>query len=285
VDVPPYSRLLEAISEARKVLSSTDKLVIINDIPEPLVVIGDIHGDLATLQKILRDPDVEDSMSKGLAVFLGDYVDRGPHQVQVIYELLELLLAGSKLLLLRGNHEPPPGLEPIPHDFPIQLASAYGAERGRELYYAFRSLFDDMPYAAVVSRFALLVHGGPPTWALSEGADLIELLKPGRHSLAELLEQLLWNDPSDYVDEYAPSPRGAGFLWGWKVTEAVLSKGKLRLIIRGHEPCDQGYKLNHGGRVVTIFSRLGPPYFNSRAAYLVITSTCIDRITSCVRTI
>ncbi|MFX1301640.1 MAG: serine/threonine protein phosphatase, partial [Promethearchaeota archaeon] len=38
--------------------------------------------------------------------------------------------------------------------------------------------------------------------------------------------------------------------------------------IRGHEPADVGYKINHDGRVLTLFSRKGEPYFNSQGAFL-----------------
>jgi protein phosphatase len=39
-------------------------------------------------------------------------------------------------------------------------------------------------------------------------------------------------------------------------------------LIRGHEPCEEGFKLNHDGKVLTLFSRKGSPYFNAYGAYL-----------------
>jgi len=41
-----------------------------------------------------------------------------------------------------------------------------------------------------------------------------------------------------------------------------------RTLVRGHEPCELGYRFNHGGLILTLFSRKGPPYFNEMAAYL-----------------
>jgi protein phosphatase len=41
-----------------------------------------------------------------------------------------------------------------------------------------------------------------------------------------------------------------------------------KILIRGHEPCEEGFKINHGGKVLTLFSRKGAPYFNEHGAYL-----------------
>jgi protein phosphatase len=93
------------------------------------------------------------------------------------------------------------------------------------------------------------------------------------------LEEILWNDPIEDPDiEYTPSPRGAGYRWGEKITEIFLRKTGLKTVIRGHEAVWEGYKLNHGSRVVTIFSRKGSPYYNAYAAALLINLKDFKRI-------
>ncbi len=67
--------------------------------------IGDIHGDLAALKRVLiklPKPDADDTI-----VLLGDYVDRGPESRQVIEFIRTMLPKAfpSKLVVLRGNHE------------------------------------------------------------------------------------------------------------------------------------------------------------------------------------
>jgi len=66
--------------------------------------IGDIHGDLAALETLLgRLPvlDAEDTL-----VFLGDYVDRGPHSAKVVEKVRTLgQQIPAKVVALRGNHE------------------------------------------------------------------------------------------------------------------------------------------------------------------------------------
>jgi serine/threonine protein phosphatase 1 len=68
------------------------------------IAIGDIHGELAHLRKLMaRLPrlDAEDTL-----VFLGDYIDRGPHSKQVV-EYVRYLprMIPAKVVALRGNHE------------------------------------------------------------------------------------------------------------------------------------------------------------------------------------
>ena len=56
-------------------------------VPERLAIVGDLHGDLQTLEKILNELDLtgflEDRNSR--LVFLGDYIDRGKNSVSVVY--------------------------------------------------------------------------------------------------------------------------------------------------------------------------------------------------------
>ncbi|HHO50876.1 MAG TPA: serine/threonine protein phosphatase [Deltaproteobacteria bacterium] len=66
--------------------------------------IGDIHGEIGHLRTLLERMgpfDEDDTL-----VFLGDYVDRGPHSRQVIEFIRhELPETGVRIVALRGNHE------------------------------------------------------------------------------------------------------------------------------------------------------------------------------------
>jgi len=68
-------------------------------------VVGDIHGDLSALRKVLArmpQPDAEDTL-----VFLGDYLDRGPDSAGVVDFILNVLPqhTPARIVTLRGNHE------------------------------------------------------------------------------------------------------------------------------------------------------------------------------------
>jgi serine/threonine protein phosphatase 1 len=72
--------------------------------PGRTFAIGDIHGDLHALFKILSClPELDD---KDTLVFVGDYLDRGPQSAEVIDYLRRLPgETPAKIVPLRGNHE------------------------------------------------------------------------------------------------------------------------------------------------------------------------------------
>ena len=68
------------------------------------IAIGDVHGDLAALERLLaRLPALE---AADTLVFLGDYVDRGPDPAGVV-QRVRTIRSGTPatVVLLRGNHE------------------------------------------------------------------------------------------------------------------------------------------------------------------------------------
>jgi len=277
LSVPGYRDFMDLLDSASALLEEELKMTFrrggvlqLDPSYEYLAIVGDLHGDHVSLGYILdhiirKDPSLENT----LLVTLGDYIDRGrpDGQIAVLSALMRLKLARpDNVFMLRGNHEPPSGLEPIPHDYPMALASIYGARLGSEAYDASRSFFDLLPYVAIIKGYMLAVHGGPPTSSID--LDTEEYLSTEWPPPLEILEEVLWNDPSEHVEFREPSPRGAGWLWGAKVTEAALTRLGVRYIVRGHEPTPNGYKTNHNDKVITLFSRLGAPYFNLRASFI-----------------
>jgi serine/threonine protein phosphatase 1 len=67
-------------------------------------VIGDIHGDLDALRVVIgKLPLVS---KEDTVVFLGDYMDRGPHSLEVVRIAMGLDKdVGCNVVCLRGNHE------------------------------------------------------------------------------------------------------------------------------------------------------------------------------------
>ena len=51
---------------------------------------------------------------------------------------------------------------------------------------------------------------------------------------------LVWSDPDDRVEAWAVSPRGAGWLFGSKVTNDFMQRNNLKLICRAHQLVHEG---------------------------------------------
>jgi len=233
-----------------------------------VIVIGDIHGDLETLAQILETSEFlkkAGTDESPLLLFLGDYGDRGVLSTETYYLVLKLKSRfPENVVLMRGNHEGPDDLQASPHDLPAYLHNRFG-EGWAEAYLRLKELFGYLYTCVLVDDRYIMLHGGVPSHAKSID-DLA--YAHSRHPQESHLEEILWSDPEEGLKGTRPSPRGAGKLFGQDVTEKFLNMLKVKVLIRGHEPADSGFKVDHGGRILTLFSRKGEPYFNAEGAFL-----------------
>jgi diadenosine tetraphosphatase ApaH/serine/threonine PP2A family protein phosphatase len=238
-----------------------------------IVVVGDIHGDTESLIHILYD--IED-LNADKIVFLGDYGDRGSESAEVYYLLLKLKVSEwkekeKKIIMLRGNHEGPPDLPVMPHDLPLLFCAKYGAD-GKAVYAEIKELWEYLPYAVLVEGRYLMLHGGLPVNVASV-KDIA--FAHESHPSSSNFEEILWSDPVEGKGNFY-SMRGAGRMFGEDITQRVLRAVRVKALIRSHEPCE-GVQVNQGGKVLTLFSRKGSPYFNRRAAYLILDENALRK--------
>jgi protein phosphatase len=274
-----YDGFIETVENAANLLCKeqgtvgnmniTGRLIQLKPKGEALIV-GDLHGDLESLIDIMRASDFLKKMSRerdAVLIFLGDYGDRGEYSKEVYYTVLKLkVLFPQQVILMRGNHEGPEDLLASPHDLPVEFQMKFD-EKWQTAYAKLRELFDCLYNAVVVEERYLMIHGGLPHQARSiEDLAFAHRLHPKE----SFLEEMLWSDPDEVVDETQASPRGAGRLFGEKITSEVLARFGVRTMIRGHEPCAEGFKINHSGKILTLFSRKDSPYFNAHGADLDI---------------
>lgn len=238
---------------------------------ESLAVVSDLHGDSKSLYRILSEIDYERFLSNPMnkLVFLGDYVDRGNDSVGVMYSVCHLKgeYSGS-VVLMRGNHEAPAEFPFASHDLPYKIEERF-ASRGREVYHKLLSMFRLLALSAVIKQKLLLVHGGLPT----EDANLKSIATAQEdHVKSRILEELLWNDPRQIDSEsgWEMSRRGLGRHFGSSISRKWLQESNTKAIVRGHEPC-QGFRLDHGDIVMTLFSCM-EAYPKFKAAYLMLDS-------------
>jgi diadenosine tetraphosphatase ApaH/serine/threonine PP2A family protein phosphatase len=274
VNIDEFQRLVNAVVESQTKehgyvgsLQITGRLV--NLMPKgEAVIVGDIHGDLEGLFYILKATDFIERVKEGercLLVFLGDYGDRGMQSPEVYYVVLKLKEAfPENVVLMRGNHEGPDDILPYPHDLPNHLYTKFG-KNSSNAYASLRKLFDSLHNAVLVKGKYVLLHGGVPTQAKT--ADDLAYAHE-KHPHKTHLEEILWSDPWEGSTGTYASPRGAGKLFGENETDRFLKMLDAKVLIRGHEPSQEGFKVNHSGKILTLFSRKGSPYFNEHGAYL-----------------
>lgn len=243
-------------------------LVEIHDL-ENLVIVSDLHGDSKSLFRILSEINYGRFLSNPMnkLIFLGDYVDRGSDSVGVMYSVCHLKSAyPDSVVLMRGNHEAPAEFPFSSHDLPHEIEEHFG-DGGKEIYQKLLLMFRLLTLATVVQQKLLLVHGGLP----AEDANLESIATAKEnHVRNRVLEELLWNDPRqvDAAPGWENSRRGIGRHFGSGVSQRWLLASNTRAIVRGHEPC-QGFRLDHGHAVMTLFScREAYPKF--KAAYLML---------------
>jgi protein phosphatase len=227
----------------------------------PAVVVGDIHGDLKALSTILQDTGVEERFGEGWRlVFMGDYADRGQDSLGVYEAVLRLKVEHPRnVVLMRGNHEALEMIPIQPHDLPEQLRALHGSRAGA-IYGSLLALHPLLPSSAIHGGRTLLIHGG-----VFRGISHRALAKPKR----EELEMMLWNDPCEEAEMTSFSPRGAGTRFGpWVTCEALKSLG-VEQVVRSHSAVPKGYRFNHDGRVLTVFSSKNV-YGLESGAYLVL---------------
>ena len=64
----------------------------------------------------------------------------------------------------------------------------------------------------------------------------------------------MWSDPED-IDTWAVSPRGAGWLFGGRVTAEFNSVNGLELVCRAHQLVQEGLKYHYADKsLVTVWS-------------------------------
>ncbi|XP_077508890.1 uncharacterized protein LOC144120416 isoform X4 [Amblyomma americanum] len=219
----------------------------------PTYILGDIHGnyrDLVCFEKALwRMGPV---LTPANFLFLGDYVDRGEHGVEVIAHLFaQKILAPDKFFLLRGNHE----VRNVQKMFTFynECVNKFGDRVGVEVWEQINACFDVMPIAAVVDTKVFCVHGGiPPPW-LGGGylSAINQIPKPlsDPENQSSLAWELMWSDPIsseaivDAQKDFLPnSKRGTAHMFSAEALEEFLSRNELSHVVRAHEVQQAGFQ-------------------------------------------
>mmetsp|Transcript_37174 Transcript_37174/g.37850 ORF Transcript_37174/g.37850 Transcript_37174/m.37850 type:complete len:305 (+) Transcript_37174:170-1084(+) len=218
----------------------------VQPIRSPVTICGDIHGQFYDLLELLKTGGEVPNTNY---IFMGDFVDRGHNSVET-FQLLLCLKARypAHMTLLRGNHES------------RQITQVYGFYEECMRKYGNANpwkycveVFDYLNLAALVDGKVLCVHGGlSPELRTIDQIQILERVQEIPHDGPYC--DLMWSDPEDITD-WAISPRGAGYLFGSKVTSEFCQINGLDLICRAHQLVMEGYKYHFPDKnLVTVWS-------------------------------
>ncbi|KAJ3207869.1 Protein phosphatase methylesterase 1 [Entophlyctis luteolus] len=218
----------------------------IQPVNAPVIVCGDIHGQFYDLMELFR---VGGEIPNFSYIFMGDFVDRGYYSLETFTLLLALKARyPDKITLLRGNHESRQITQV--YGFYDECQTKYG---NANVWKYCCSVFDFLTLAAIIDGRVLCVHGGlSPDVRTLDQIRTIQRCQEVPHDGAFC--DLMWSDPDD-IETWAVSPRGAGWLFGSKVTKEFNHVNNLSLIARAHQLVQEGYKFMFpDDNLVTVWS-------------------------------
>lgn len=217
------------------------------EIPSSNVIfIGDLHGEAQSVLSVQR---FVQKYPTHFFVFLGDYADRGPEQIETFNLVMALALSHpERVLMLRGNHESDEVAER--YGFYNAVTRTYSFD----IYKHYSRVFEVLPIAAHSKGNLFACHGGIP-----EGVTSIsEIQKCNRRDPNfpdDIIFQMVWNDPQEADFKFGPNFRSSRARhYGFSAFSKFMQDIDAHMMFRAHEVFPNGYQLFFGGRLVSVFS-------------------------------
>lgn len=226
----------------------------------PCYVLGDIHGNYKNLHRYEQSLfKMGLAMSTNQFLFLGDYVDRGEHGLEVILFLFsQKILARDRIFLIRGNHE----LRSIQKYFSFheECIKKFGETLGETVWREINKTMDYLPLAAVVDDQIFCVHGGIPRPSLYNYKNMKTTIYEELNSKIEtplndvenqcpLAWDLLWSDPKREEDIVLIDDEEFD-----KLEDDELKLEQYELVKGGHNKLDIGFGPNPRRGTACIFN-------------------------------
>ncbi|XP_003369159.1 phosphoprotein phosphatase 1 [Trichinella spiralis] len=241
--------LTDIFKNVSKILLKEESLL---ELELPLVICGDIHGNFCQLLRIFNrigwPPKVR-------YLFLGDYIDRGYRNLEVIALLFTLkILYPEAVFLLRGNHE----ASPVNRNYGFKQEVR---NRGfSTLFWLTAQItFNCLPLAAVIASKIFCAHGGISPF-LKDFDQIRNFQRPLNVPSDGLIADLLWADPSSDIENFALNEiRNTSVMYGKNAVMQFCKDFSIDLIIRAHERGNENDKnfpfaCNHNGLMKTCIS-------------------------------
>ena len=211
-----------------------------------VIFVGDLHGDLDCALAV-RDYFLK---SKGYSmVFLGDFGDRGPAQVETFNLVMALALQfPSRVVMLRGNHESE------------EVATRYGfymdisRKYSHSMFEQYLKVFAVLPLAGLSGNGVFCCHGGVPE-NVNSLSQILAIDRRFPNFPDDVAYQMVWNDPKDRDFDFRPSCRGKRMKYFGQIAfDRFAADLGIELMLRGHEVFEEGFKSFFGERLFSVFT-------------------------------
>ncbi|MHA2040997.1 MAG: metallophosphoesterase [Candidatus Thorarchaeota archaeon] len=222
--------------------------------------VGDLHGELQSAQAAQKL--LQNSRDASM-VFLGDYADRGQHQVETVNLVFSLAIEYPKrVIALRGNHE---------SDKVARTYGFYNAVKARyspDVFDIYCSGFKVLPLAGLSSNGVFSCHGGVP-----EGVETLEQIQEVDRFHENIQDpiafQLTWNDPAEGDFRFSPNWRGGGSrIYGRLAFKEFSEALGLNLMFRAHQVFPDGVQTFFDDKLISVFSSAYNNRVNPKIAHL-----------------
>lgn len=176
-------------------------------------------------------------------------MDRGLFSVETISLLTCLKLRyPDRVQLIRGNHESRAVTQT--YGFYTECTRKYGSPN---VWTYFTDMFDFLTLSTVIDDQIFCVHGGlSPSVHYIDQVKIIDRFREIPHEGP--MADLVWSDPDPDKEEFAISPRGAGFTFGSSVVKHFLARNNMSHILRAHQLCMEGFSVLYDDRLSTVWS-------------------------------
>ncbi|KAL6950052.1 hypothetical protein ACO0QE_000722 [Hanseniaspora vineae] len=236
------SEIQQICSIARDIFLEQPPLL---ELSPPVKIVGDVHGQF---QDLIRMFDKCGFPPSANYLFLGDYVDRGKQSLETILLLLCFKIKyPENFFLLRGNHEC------------ASVTRVYGfydeckRRCNIKTWKLFVDTFNTLPLAAIVAGKIFCVHGGLSP-VLNSMDEIRHVSRPTDVPDFGLINDLLWSDPTDSINEWEDNERGVSYCYNKVAINKFLNRFGFDLVCRAHMVVEDGYEFFNAHTLVTVFS-------------------------------
>ncbi|KAE9414144.1 hypothetical protein Angca_004610 [Angiostrongylus cantonensis] len=280
------NQLIEILNLGAQIFINEGSLI---EVPVPCIIYGDTHGQYSDL---LRWFNLNGWPNMTRSVFLGDFVDRGSHGVELFTLLTCLKVCFPKnLFIIRGNHEEENlnQLYSFVSEVHFKFDASKHAEKTESMYEHFKKVFVNLPLACLIGGDILGMHGG-----ISPQLRTLQDIRDIRRPIEEFMKgtlacDLVWSDPdtNNKVVDFEPnfereSTVGIGQLFSQSAVKDACARLGVKMIVRGHQAsCSlaplHGYARWANGHLITLFSA---PAYKGTTEETVNMGACIEACVS-----